>query len=182
MAQRKDSTDARRPLNRGTKRAEQVQEENSAGEDRPLGGYVAVLTAYAAFTAAGVAISRFSRRSLPVRVDPLDLGQIAIATFQLGRLLTKKPITSPLRAPFTTFTGTSGPAEVHEEVRGEGTRHALGELMTCPFCMSHWVATGFGFGLVVAPRATRMVAAVLTAEAIADFLQFARAAAERSAS
>jgi hypothetical protein len=69
---------------------------------------------------------------------------------------------------------------VKEEVRGTGLRHAVGELLTCPFCMSHWIATGFGIGAVVAPRATRLVASVFSMEAAADFLQFAHAGAEQS--
>jgi hypothetical protein len=181
MVQKPQAVGGPRPLKRLTQRAEQVEANYAQGNDRPLGGYLAVLAGYAAFTGAGVALTRLSRRAIPVRIEPLDLGQIAVATFQLGRLLTKKPVTSPFRAPFTYYAGTSGPAELHEEVRGDGTRHALGELVTCPFCMSHWVATGFGFALVLAPRATRIVAAMLTAEAVADFLQFAHAAAERSA-
>jgi hypothetical protein len=28
----------------------------------------------------------------------------------------------------------------------------MGELLTCPFCLGQWVATGLIFGLVLAPR------------------------------
>jgi len=66
-------------------------------------------------------------------------------------------------------------------VRGRGVRHAVGELLTCPFCMAHWIATAFGFGFVLAPDATRLVASVLAAEAGADFLQFAYAGAQSRA-
>jgi hypothetical protein len=110
-----------------------------------------------------------------------DVALVAGATFQLARIITKKPITSALRAPFTRYEGTSGPAELEESVRGTGLRHAIGELVTCPFCSAHWIATGFGFALVLAPDATRLVAAMLTAEAAADFLQFAYARAGASA-
>ena len=44
--------------------------------------------------------------------------------------------------------------------------------------MEHWIVTAFGFGFVVAPQPTRLVGALLAAEATADFLQFARAAAD----
>src|SRR4051812_17205833 len=125
MAQTKDSASGPRPLKRLAKRIEQVETEYSQGDARPLGGYLGVIAGYAVFTGAGVAVTRFTRRTLPVRVEPVDLAQVAMATFQLGRLLTKKPVTSPLRAPFTVFGGASGAAEVHEEVRGEGIRHAV---------------------------------------------------------
>jgi hypothetical protein len=38
----------------------------------------------------------------------------------------------PDRVPFTAYQGTSGPAELDEEVRGEGVQKAVGELVTCP--------------------------------------------------
>jgi hypothetical protein len=63
-------------------------------------------------------------------------------------------------------------------VRGSGPRKALGELLTCPFCVGQWVATSFVLGLVLAPRATRLVASTFTAVAAADFLQLAYTAAE----
>jgi hypothetical protein len=91
-------------------------------------------------------------------------------------------VTSPLRAPFTTFKGTTGPAELQEEPRGTGLRKAVGELIICPFCVGQWVATGFVFGLVLRPRATRVAASVFVALTVADFLQFAYAAAEKTES
>lgn len=90
-------------------------------------------------------------------------------------------MTSPLRAPFTRFKGRSGEAELAEQVRGTGPRKAVGELITCPFCVGQWVATGFVFGLVLAPRSTRLAASVFTALAGADFLQFAYAKTQQAA-
>jgi hypothetical protein len=148
------------------------------GEDRPLGGYLAIATAYAASTAAGVPLVRARHRQLPRSISGRDVAFIALGTFQLARVITKKPITSALRAPFTRYEGTSGPAELRESVRGSGLQHAIGELVTCPFCAAHWIATAFGFGLILAPDATRLVAAMLTAEAAADLLQFAYARAQ----
>ncbi len=70
-----------------------------------------------------------------------------------------------------------------EEVRdGESPlRHSLGELLTCPFCLDMWVATGFAIGLVFAPRYTRLVAGVFTVLTGADFLQLLYAMAQQSA-
>lgn len=91
-------------------------------------------------------------------------------------------MTSPLRAPFTHYAGTGGPAEVQEEVREHSEfRHSLGELLTCPFCLDMWVATGFAIGLVFVPRFTRLIAGVFSALAGADFLQLAYAMAQQSA-
>ena len=74
-------------------------------------------------------------------------------------------MTSPLRAPFTVYQGQEGPAELKEEVRGKGAQKAVGELITCPFCIDMWVATGlmagFRFGEAskeLIGRARRMAA------------------------
>ena len=71
------------------------------------------------------------------------------------------------------FEGPSGHAEVAEEVREHGgDKHAVGELLTCPFCLAQWVGTGFVFGYVSAPKATRLAALTMTMVAGSDVLQF----------
>ena len=71
------------------------------------------------------------------------------------------------------FEGASGHAEVAEEVREHGgVKHAVGELLTCPFCLAQWVGTGFVFGYVAAPKATRLAALTMTMVAGSDVLQF----------
>jgi hypothetical protein len=78
-----------------------------------------------------------------------------------------------VRAPFTAFQGPSGHAEIAEEVREHGgVKHAVGELLTCPFCLAQWVGTAFVFGYVTAPRATRLAALTMTTVAGSDVLQF----------
>jgi hypothetical protein len=150
---------------------------------RPLGGYLTSMAAYTAMAAALAGAVRASGRTLPDRYSSGDVLLLAAATHKLSRLLTKEAVTSPLRAPFARYAGPAGNAELHEYVRADvsPTRHAVGELVTCPFCMAVWVATGLGAGLVVAPRATRLAATILTAVAGSDFLQLAYAAAQRAA-
>jgi hypothetical protein len=77
--------------------------------------------------------------------------------------------------------GLSGDAELAEKVRGEDVKHAVGELIRCPFCLALWVATSFMFGLIFAPRATRLAAATMAAVAGSDFLQLAYAWGQRQA-
>jgi hypothetical protein len=158
---------------------EAVERESATyanGADRPLGGYLFVVATYLTATAAGIAVLRHRRRTLPSSIPVRDVAFMSVATFQLARLITKKPITSVLRAPFTEFEGTGAPAELKERARGHGIRHALGELMTCPFCVAHWIVTGFGFSYVASPDVARLAATMLTAEAVADFLQYGHAA------
>jgi hypothetical protein len=146
------------------------------GEDRPVGSFLALTSVYGAAVAGLSALVRAKHRELPERLSAADLALVTVATHRLARTIAKDPVTSPLRAPFTQFAGTSGEAELHEEVRGTGVRHAVGELLTCPFCLAQWVGTGFAFGLVLAPRATRLTAGIFTIVAGADALQYAYAA------
>ena len=60
-------------------------------------------------------------------------------------------------------------------------QHALGELLTCPFCTAVWVASGLAAGLVFAPRLTRFGMGVASAIAGADFLHLGYGAAKRVA-
>jgi len=40
---------------------------------------------------------------------------------------------------------------VMESVRGHGPQHAVGELISCPFCLGLWTATALTAGMVYAP-------------------------------
>lgn len=151
----------------------QTQRSSYAGDaDRPLGGYVMTMGTYAAVVAALAAGARVARAEIPADLSVKDVSLLALATHKLSRTLTKDPVTSPLRAPFTAYQGTSGPAELHEEVRGSGARKTVGELITCPFCTSVWVATGFTAGMIYLPRTTRLAMGTLAGLTGADMLQF----------
>lgn len=162
--------------------ARQEADAYRGDNDRPLGGYLAVMAVYSTVVVAAVLAALATGRTLPTRWRVQDLLIVTLGTHKLSRTLTKDAVTSPLRAPFTRYAGTGGPAEVQEEVREQSPlRHSLGELLTCPFCLDMWVATGFAIGLVFAPRFTRLVAGVFSALAGADFLQLAYAMAQQSA-
>ncbi|MFC0531681.1 DUF1360 domain-containing protein [Phytohabitans kaempferiae] len=162
-------------------RAAAIGRRYAPRENRPLTGYLASMAVFTAAAATFAGLVRATGRSLPHRPAPADIALVSIATHKLSRLLTKEAVTSPLRAPFTRYQGPAGNAELHEEVRGDGgtTRHAVGELVSCPFCMSVWVAGALTGGLVLAPRATRLAATALTAVTVSDFLQFAYAGVRR---
>ncbi|MGY0068968.1 DUF1360 domain-containing protein [Streptomyces sp. QTS137] len=153
------------------RRLRRTERAYAAGEERPLRGYLAAMAAFGAYTAAWGTVVRMRGRPLPDRPVPWDVALTAVATFRLSRLLSKASVTSPLRAPFTTFHGPQGPAELHEEARSEGGRATVGELVTCPFCMSVWVSSTLTAGQLLWPRATRTTMGALTALAGADALQ-----------
>jgi hypothetical protein len=148
-----------------------------ADEHRPLGGYAAIALAFNAALGAGLAAA-IRRDRLPERVGAADLAVGALATYKLSRLIAKDEVTSPLRAPFARFEGSAGRGEVSEEPRGRGLRLAVGELVTCPYCVGQWVAGGFVLGLGHAPRPTRALAGMWAILGLADFLQLARSALE----
>jgi hypothetical protein len=148
------------------------QAEYAQGEERPLTAYAGGIGVYSTLVVALAGIARAQDRPLP-QPTPFEVALIGLATHKLARIISKENITSALRAPFTRYEGTAGPAELHEEVRGHGVRHAVGELITCPFCLAQWTATGFTFGFIFAPKATRLVATTMTAVAASDFLQLA---------
>lgn len=175
------SDDADGPIEHAVEWAKEQQEEYEGEDDRPLGGYVLTTSVYLGAVAAGALALKRSGHRLPKRFAARDLALLAVATHKVARIVAKDSVTSPIRAPLTRYTGTSGPAELAEEVRGDGAKHAFGELITCPFCLSQWIATAGMFGLVVAPRPTRMVASTFAVVAGADFLQLAYGAAQRLA-
>ncbi|GAA3268479.1 DUF1360 domain-containing protein [Dactylosporangium vinaceum] len=152
-----------------------------ASDERPLRGYATVMGVFAAAAGTVAAVARLTGRRLPERPSVGDVALLAVATHKVSRLITKDAITSPLRAPFTEFEGAAGEAELNESPRGHGARHAVGELLTCPFCTGVWVAGGLGAGLVLAPRLTRFGMGVATAVAASDFLHLAYDVAKRAA-
>ncbi|GAB2642776.1 DUF1360 domain-containing protein [Kribbella swartbergensis] len=156
-------------------------DEYRQGADRPLGGYAVLMMLFSGVAGvAGAAAALWGTRSR--RISPYDLLLMTAATHKLARLVTKDAVTSPVRAPFTRYRGEGGPGEVMEEVRKDSQfRHAIGELLTCPFCLSMWVATAFTLGLLFAPGVTRVVASTFTAVTGADYLQLLYARMQQAA-
>jgi Protein of unknown function (DUF1360) len=151
---------------------------HSPQQERPLGGYAVLMGAFATLVAAFSAWFRASGRQLPERMETRDLALVTLATHKASRLLAKDRVTSTVRAPFTRYEDDAGPGEVSESARGRGLRRAIGELIVCPYCVGMWISAGFAAGLLVAPRFTRWLAAVLTALFGADVLQIAYKKAE----
>jgi uncharacterized protein DUF1360 len=163
--------------------AARVQRDQYAGGDeRPLRGYLITMATYGALVSALAAAAKATRRPIPDGFSVTDVALCAAATHKLSRLVAKDPVTSPLRVPFTSYQGTTGPAELKEQIRGQGGKKTVGELVTCPFCTGVWVATGLTAGLVFLPRTTRIAMGASAALAGADILQFAHAWLEKASS
>ena len=139
-------------------------------ERPPLLTYLVLSTSFVA-VAASFVVTRRRGKGLPRHIDPRDIALIGVASFKLSRLVTRKKITAPIRAPFTEYQGKGDvPAEVDERPRGRGAQAAIGQLLTCPYCLGLWMASAMTAGLVTAPRETRLVASTLTALGVADVL------------
>jgi hypothetical protein len=147
-------------------------------ERPPLAAYAVFATVFHAAMAGAVVAARRSGRDLPQRVEASDVVLIGTASYKLSRLVSKKKVTAFVRAPFTELEGKGGPAELEEKPRGSGLRRAVGELLVCPYCLGLWASGAFHAGLLLAPRATRFSASVLSAMSVSDFLQIAYKAAE----
>ncbi len=148
------------------------------GEEMPLAGYAVLLGIYNATFLALLLAAQNSEDELPEKFSFADLLLFGVATHKLSRIISKDRVTSPLRAPFTEYVEPAGQSEIKEKVRGTGMRRAVGDLLTCPWCLSPWVAAGLAFGLVFQPRATRLVAGVFAAATVSDFLHHAADAAK----
>lgn len=161
------------PAERALHVAEHALSGYAPGDQRPLLDHAALVGVYG--TAVGALTLLVRRRGrLPERIPAGDLALLSVATHKLSRLLTKDTVTAPFRAPFTRFKGPGAAGEVNEEPREDSAaKHAVGELVTCPFCMAQWVGTGFVFGYLLAPRATRVAASLFTMVAASDVLQYA---------
>lgn len=147
-------------------------------DEHPLGGYAVLMSVFGAAFGGSLLAARRAGHELPERIGAGDLLITGIATHKLSRLLAKDKVTATFRAPFTEYEGAAGKGEVSEKPRGHGVRRSIGELLLCPFCLSQWVAGAFAVGLVVAPRVTRLLASMWTAQTVADVTQLAYVAAK----
>lgn len=144
---------------------------DSPHEHSRIAGYVSVMSVFVSAVAGAAAVGRVRGRGLPAAYDVQDLVLGALATHKFSRLVSKDGVTTPLRAPFTEFEENIGSAEVQESPRPEPARHVLGELLTCPFCLTPWISTAYVVGLALAPRVARTWAAVFGIVGGSDFLQ-----------
>ncbi len=150
----------------------QAATEGYSDQPQPLGSYLTLMGVFGAFVTGMIGAVRFSGTKLPAKAPAAgDLLLLGVATHKLARLITKDAVTSALRAPFVRLKEESaGEGEVEEEARGEGMQRALGDLLTCPFCIGVWIATPMWFGMLLAPRLTRFVAGILATITGADFM------------
>lgn len=133
----------------------------------PLAGYTASLLV---FTAGLGGVLMWVTRRKATLPTLLDVALLGVATHKLSRIVSKDFVTAPLRAPFTRRDAPEGAGEVHDEPRGAGPRRTIGYLLTCPYCLGPWIATGLSGFLLAYPLQTRFVMRVLAAVTVSDYL------------
>ncbi len=138
--------------------------------DEELPSYAALAGVFNLILAVFLLAVKGTGRTLPERVDAKDIALLGIATHKLSLLVANDAVTSPLRAPFTERQEKQSPKMVDEQPRGRGLRKSLGELLTCQFCVGQWVASFFTYGLVLAPRVTRLIASIFAIVTLSDHL------------
>jgi hypothetical protein len=140
-----------------------VSTAEPAASVRPLPEYAALVGVFASALGGFLVLAR---KRLPERVGFGDVARLGLASYKIGRLVAKDDVTSWVRAPVTRD-------EDAQEPEREGMARALGELVTCPYCIGVWASAGLTGALVLRPRETRLVTTAFAAQAVADFLNAA---------
>ena len=136
----------------------------------PLSSYAALSGFFNLLFALFLLVSKASGRRIPERVQTSDVLLLGVATHKLSWAIAREAVTSPLRAPFTELEEVESPTHLKERPRGTGLRRAIGELVTCHFCLGHWVAAFLAYGLVFFPAVTRFFAAIFAMLTVSDSL------------
>ena len=140
------------------------------GKDISLFSYGVLVGIFNLLFALFLLVARATGRPIPERVDTKDIVLLGVAAHKLSLVGSQDAVTSPLRAPFTELQEKESPKKIDEKPRGKGLQRSIGELLTCKFCLSVWVASFFTYGLVLVPRVTRLIATVLAVVTLSDHL------------
>ena len=140
------------------------------GEDISLSSYGVLAGVFNLIFALFLLVARATGRPIPERVDAKDIALLGVAAHKLSLVGSQDAVTSPLRAPFTELQEKESPKKIDEKPRGEGLQRSVGELLTCKFCLSVWVASFFTYGLILVPRVTRLIATVFAVVTVSDYL------------
>ena len=96
---------------------------------------------------------------------PGELPVLGLATFAMSKAVAKEKVGTWARVPLVE-EGTAG-----RPPKGRRLRYAVGELVTCTRCLGTWSSLALVGLRVARPREGRIVANVLAAAAINDWLQ-----------
>lgn len=110
---------------------------------------------------------------LPQSIRTLDLVLLGLAAARLTDVISTDEVMKWLREPFIRLE----PAEIagHEtEIRvgrGLGLRRALGELLSCPWCVGVWIAAGLAYLYFLLPSVAWLFIFIFAVAEIGSVLQ-----------
>ena len=97
-----------------------------------------------------------------------ELLLLGLSTHKITNLLATDRVTSVIRAPFTEQEDHGG--KIVERPSGSGRIRAMGELLTCQYCLGPWISAGLVTSHALASRWTRGVVGLFAVVAISDTL------------
>ena len=116
----------------------------------------------------GTFAGRLVRREDHLNLKPFDLLMLGLSAFRMGRMIAFEGVAAPLREPFTETRDDASGAGQTVVASGQGMRHVVGELMSCPICAGTWVAAGLVYGLHLLPGPTRVLLAIMSTTGVAE--------------
>lgn len=149
---------------------QELFEGYDADGEVPLGAYATLVGVFSSIFTVFLLLTRLTGRTLPERISLADLALLGTAAHKMSWLVSNASVTSFIRAPVTELQEVKSPTKLDEEPRGDGLQKALGNLLTCQFCLGMWVTAFFSYGLVLVPRTTRFVAGMFSILTVSDFL------------
>ena len=132
-------------------------------DERPLPEYAGLAAAFWLIFGAFLVTSR---ERLPERPRLADVGLISLSSYKLALVIAKDDVTAFVRAPVTEDPDATQPKQ-------EGMARALGELLTCPYCIGLWISSALSYSQVLFPRETRFFTTIFGSYAVSDFLHAA---------
>ena len=147
-----------------------IFEAYNKDDEVPLFSYAVLVGVFNLTFVLFLLLTKVSGRPIPERMKLGDIVLLGVATHKLSWIVSRDTITAPLRAPFTELEEVKSPTDVQEKPRDTGLQRALGELLTCRFCLGMWISAFFAYGLVLFPAATRLVGAILAILTVSDHL------------
>jgi hypothetical protein len=117
-----------------------------------------------------VAFSKAAKGAFSTPMMLTDFGMTAAATHKLAQIISSERVTMYLRSPFTWQRDEGRKGERKEIPKEHGLHRALGELLTCPYCLAPWISSALIAGHIFAPVPTRVVTTIFAATAAADWL------------
>ena len=164
-----DLSDQAQQTEQGNKVVQDIFEGYGA-DKQELSSYGTLAALFNLILAAFLLAARRMDRPIPERIEAKDILLLGVAAHKLSFVVSNDAVTSVIRAPFTERQEKESPKSVDEKPRGKGLRRSIGELLSCQFCLGMWLSSFFTYGLVLAPRVTRLIATVFAVVTVSDHL------------